>query len=176
MSKRQIVLESFEFTEKDPDFTPRTPYSWMSEDELNSIAKYPYSLDENCPFCALFKVDGQAVTLRGVVPAGFTYNLADIPWFVEPISYDKHSPFVKNASFMHDYLVSHKKDLYLLWNLKDKGVTPIEFKKMTSIVFCHILKQNAVPYSKAQLMAFFVDLWQYCIPGWYSLGKTETTL
>ena len=106
MAKREIVLESFEFTEEDPKFTPRTPYKWMSNDEKESIAHYPYILDAQCPFCASFKVDGNPVTLRGVVPKGFTYNLADIHWLLEPIAYDKHSPFVKDASFIHDYMVN----------------------------------------------------------------------
>ena len=176
MAKRKVILTSFDFTDHEPSFTPRTPYAWMSADELESIANFPFILDERCPFCAVFKVNEQTITLRGVVPKGFTYNLADIPWLVEPIAYDKHSPFVKNASFIHDYLCSRRRQLYNDWGLKEKGITPFEFKDMTSLIFCHVLRQNAVPYSKARLMSTFVNLWQYTNPEWYSLDKTETSL
>lgn len=172
---RKIVLKSFEFSEKDPDFTPRTPYAYMSDDELKSIANYPYVLNERCPFSAIFDVDGHTLALRGVVPKGFTYNLADIPYIVEPITYDKHSPFVKNASFIHDYMCSRKRELYTYWDLANKGITPLEFKKMTSIIFCHVLRQNGVSYSKAKLMSICVDLWQYTVSEWYTLDKLETS-
>ena len=176
MAKREIVLESFEFTEEDPKFTPRTPYKWMSNDEKESIAHYPYILDAQCPFCASFKVDGNPVTLRGVVPKGFTYNLADICWLLEPLTYDKHSPFVKDASFIHDYMVSRKRELYEVWDLEAKGIKPLEFKKMTSMIFCHQLKQNGVPYSRAHLMSTWVDIWQFTVAEWYNLDKSETVL
>lgn len=173
---RKIVLTSFEFTDHDPSFTPRTPYNWMNDEDLRAIAAFPFILDEACPFCAVFKVGEQNITLRGVVPKGFTYNLADIPWILEPLSYDRHSPFVKDASFIHDYLCCRKKILYNDWGLKDKGITPLEFKDMTSIIFCHQLRKNAVPYSKARLMSICVNLWQCTVSEWYTLDKTETSL
>lgn len=182
--KRHLVLEKFEFAEE-PSFTPRTPYYWMSEEELVVIKRYPYILDERCPFTAIFKVvlkEGKDVvgeehiTLHGTVPKGFSYNLADIPFFVQPFTYDKHSPFVKNASFIHDYLLSHKRDLYEFWELKEKGVTPSEFREMTSLIFCHVLKHNAVSWGKAQVMTFFVNLFQAFLPSWHNIDKTETEL
>lgn len=177
MSKKKIVLESFEFTNGAPSFTPRTPYDYMLPEEIKDIKNYPYMLDYHTPFAAVFRInDEQRVTLRGVVPKGFCYNLADIPFLCQLISYDKHSPFVKDASFIHDYLIDRKKALYKHWELKEKGFTPADFRLMTSLIFCHQLKENAVPYNKAQLMAFFVNAWQTLLPSWYSLDKTETTL
>lgn len=174
--RKEIVLENFEFTEKDPSFTPRTPYSYMLPEELKDIKYYPYRLDEHTPFAATFRINGERLVLRGIVPKGFCYNLADIPFLCQLISYDKHSPFVKDASFIHDYLIDRKKELYNFWKLKEKGITPGDFRLMTSLIFCHQLKKNAVPYGKAQLMTFFVNLWQHVLPSWYALDKTETTL
>lgn len=175
MGRKDVVLKSFVF-EEEPSFTPRTPYYWFSGEELDSIKNYPFISDYRVPFVIDVEVNGTPITLRGVIPKGFCYNLADIPWIVEPLSYDKHSPFVKNASFIHDYMVSHKRDLYEVWELKDKGITPSQFRIISSLVFAHVLKYNGVPYYKAKLMAFFVDLWQSLLSEWKVLDKMETTL
>ena len=179
-TKKKIVLEGFEFTEGAPQFTPRTPYDYMLPEELKDIKNYPFMLDYHTPFQAIFRVESEQgdrrVTLRGVVPKGFCYNLADIPFLCQLISYDKHSPFVKDASFIHDYLIDRKKELYKHWDLENKDISPADFRLMTSLIFCHQLKKNAVPYNKAHIMAFFVNMWQTLLPSWQSLNKTETAL
>lgn len=172
---RKVVLVDFHF-EKEPEFTPRTPYWYMTYEELDAIKNYPYILDTDCNFELTVKLDEEEFTFNARVPKAFTYNLADIPFFLQWIAYDRHSPFVKNASFIHDYMTSRKAVLWEDWKLKELGITPLEFKKISSEVFCHVLKHNAVPYGKAHMMAIFVDLWQYLVPSWYALGKTETYL
>lgn len=177
MSKRRLVLESFEFTSHPPQFTPRTPYAGMLPDEIRDITNYPFRLDCATPFKATIRVnEEQRLTLEGVVPKGFCYNLADIPFLLQLISYDKHSPFVKDASFIHDYLIDRKKELYELWGLRDKGITPSDFRTITSLIFCHQLKINAVPTWKAHAMAFWVNAWQMVLPSWKNLYETETVL
>ena len=175
MGRRNVVLKSFVF-EEEPSFTPRSVYYWMSDEEKTSIKKFPFISDYRVPFVMDVEVNGASITLRGVIPKGFCYNLADIPWIVEPFTYDKHSPFVKNASFIHDYLISHKKALYETWELKEKGVSPNDFRIITSLAFAHVLKYNGVPYAKAKIMAFCVDLFQSFISEWNTLDKTETSL
>ena len=86
------------------------------------------------------------------------------------------SPFVKDASCIHDYLISRKRRLYEEWELKEKGITPEDFRVLTSLVFAYQLQYNGVPYGKAKLMAFFVDLWQTVLPSWRTLDKTEIEL
>ena len=63
--------------------------------------------------------------------------------------------------------------LYTDWKMDEKGITPLEFKRITSEIFGYELRYNAVPYGKAKLMAKVVDLFQYFIPGWYSLNIKE---
>lgn len=169
---RKITLLDFAF-EKEPAFTPRTPYYWMSEDELRSIAKYYLLLDADCAFHFTVRIGKKEYTFNGVIPKAFVYNMADIPFVLQYISYDKHSPFVKNASCIHDYLISRKRILYEDWEMKAKGITPLEFKKITSEIFGYVLRYNAVPYNKAIAMATMVDLWQYFMPSWYSLATEE---
>ena len=173
--KRKISLLDFAFAEE-PIFTPRTPYYWMSDEELQGISKYYLILDKDCPFKFTVKIDAETYSFDATIPKGFTYNMADIPPFLQFITYDRHYPFVKNASFIHDYLCSRKRVLYEEWNLKEQGISGAEFRNMTTLIFCHVLKQNAVPYKKAHLMAFCVNLFQSLIYEWYTLDKTETTL
>lgn len=173
---RKISLVEFAFTEHEPVFTPRTPYYWMTDEELQGIAKYYYILDYDCPFKFTVKIDEELYTFEAVVPAGFTYNLADIPFLLQLISYDKHSPFVKNGSFIHDFLLSRKRVLYNDWEMKEKGITPLEFKRITSEIFGYVLRYNGVPYRKAKLMAKLVDLFQTLIPRWYSISIKEFEL
>lgn len=175
MGRKDIILKSFTFSEE-PKFTPRTPYYYMTEEELLSIKKFPFISDKRVDFEIECSIRGTDYTLKGTVPKGFTYNLADILWILEPISYDKHSPFVKDASYIHDYLISRKRSLYEFWELKEKGVTPADFRVLTSLIFAYQLRYNGVPYNKARLMAFFVDLWQSVLPSWKSLDKTEIKL
>lgn len=175
MKKRKVILKNFEY-KTEPQIVPRTPYYYMDEEELRSITDYPYLVKERCAFEFTVEIDNKDYTFSGVIPNGFLYNVADIPWFVEPITYDKHSPFVKNASLIHDFLLARKRVLYEDWKLKELGITPVEFKEITSLVFCHVLKYNAVPYGKAQIMSFFVNLWQTTIVDWYNIDKTETQL
>ena len=171
--KRRISLVEFSFTDKDPIFTPRTPYYWMSDEELEGIAKYYYVLDHDCPFKFTVKIDNELYTFESNIPKGFTYNLADIPGILQLISYDKHSPFVKNASFIHDYMLSRKRILYTDWEMAEKGITPIEFKRITSEIFGYVLRYNGVHYGKAMFMAKLVDMFQTLIPRWYSIGTKE---
>lgn len=174
--KKNIVLESFEFTDGDPIFTPRTPYETMLPEELKDIEKYPYMLDKACPFEARLRVAGLPMVLRGTAPKGFCYNMADIPFLIQILTFDKHSPFVKDASFIHDYLLDRKKVLYQYWELEKKGLTPSDMRYITSLIFCHQLKKNGVGYRKAHIMAFFVDLFQRFLPSWYNIDKVETVL
>ena len=176
MGRRKISLVEFEFTDHDPVFTPRTPYYWMTDEELQGIAKYYYILDYDCPFKFTVKVDNKNYTFEANVPKGFTYNLADIPPFLQFLTYDRQSPFVKNASFIHDYMLSRKRILYSDWKLEELGITPLEFKRITSEIFGYVLRYNAVPYGKAKIMAKVVDLFQYFIPSWYSLTVKEFEL
>ena len=66
--------------------------------------------------------------------------------------------------------------MYEEWELKEKGITPEDFRVLTSLVFAYQLQYNGVPYGKAKLMAFFVDLWQTVLPSWRTLDKTEIEL
>ena len=86
--------------------------------------------------------------------------MADIPFLLQAISYDKHSPYVRDAALVHDYMLKYKKELYNMWNLKAYGMDHRDFRILTSDVFERALLCAGVPERKARKMRNAVDLFQ----------------
>lgn len=171
MAKCKVV--DFKFLDK-PRFRERTPLKGMSIKQLESIKELPFKLVRNCTFSIIVEVDKKEIEFKSTVCKGFCYNMADIPWILQPLSYDDESPFVKNASFAHDYLLSRRVELYNNWRMEELGISPRDFRKITSDVFAMILKQSAVPDWKANAMAFAVDSYQKLL--WLEWEKCSRNL
>ena len=153
------AIEYFKFEEQ-PHIIPRTPLKGMSKRELKSIKKYPYIIVKNCNFEFKVVYGEESLKLKGTIPKGFCYNQADIPFILQPIAFDKHSPFVKDASLIHDYLLWAKVFYYNYWDLANKGFTVADFRRMTSKIFELALIRASVNEDKASLMAKVVDIFQ----------------
>ena len=169
MKFNKIELEKFEFLGDEPKVIARTPFKWMTKEEIADVKRYPYLIEISCPFSIYFKFNGTDIVLRGIIPELFKYNEADIPDLLQPIAFDRHSPFVKDASLIHDYILDNRERLWKTWELKEKGLSVWDFRKISSLVFGYQLEQNAVPHWKAVLMAFFTHLWQLVVPRWYKI-------
>jgi len=163
----------FKFINK-PVFRERTPLEGMSKKQLEAIEELPFRLIKNCTFVIVVHVDKKEYEFKATVTKGFCYNMADIPLLLQPISFDDKSPFVKNASFVHDYLLLRKIDLYKNWKMKELGISVSDFRKITSSTFGLILKQNAVNDLKADVMAKMVDIYQSLL--WISWNKCDKYL
>lgn len=140
--------------------------------EMNKdIADYPYMVMKDVAFEIRFVFKNKhELVLTDTIPNGFTYNMADIPFLLQPISYDKHSPYVRDASLIHDYLLKYKKELFNMWQLKDYGMNHRDFRILTSDVFKYILLQSGVPKRKATKMRNAVDLFQkFCVWSWFGV-------
>ena len=156
-----LVLD-FHF-EEEPRIKERQPVKGMTKQELTSIKRFPFMVVKSVNYDILLNIHGKKYIFSGTIPKGFCYNMADIPDVLQPISYDKHSPFVKTASLIHDYLLVNKFRLYEKWKLAELGLTFSEFRDVTSNVFRIELENSAVPVKKASLMAKAVNLWQRLI-------------
>lgn len=157
---KDIQLHSVVFGAK-PHIDERSTSIDNTKEMNKDIAQFPYMVMESLPFeIRLTFKDRYELCLRDVIPAGFTYNMADIPFLLQPISYDKHSPYVRDASLIHDYLLKYKKVLYYVWNLKEYGMDHRDFRILTSDVFQNVLVQSGVPLKKAKLMRNNVDIFQ----------------
>ena len=124
-----------------------------------------------------FEYEGKQYTKREHIEKGWTYNYANIPWFVEPITYDKHSPYMKIPSLAHDRVLDFRWRLWYEWELdkifhNDLGL----FRRLTSLIFEYLCVDSGVPEGKAHVMANSVDLFQKigltCIWEWRR-GKFE---
>ena len=163
---RTFTFKDFYFVNKDPKTRERQPREGMTDKELISIDKYPYIVLENTNFVIKLQLNsGKIRELKGVIPKGFCYNMADIPGIFQYISFDKHSPFVRSASLIHDYLLANKFKLYSKWNLADLDISFSDFRYITSEVFRKELEASGVKPDKAKAMANAVDLWQRLVFG-----------
>lgn len=159
MSK-DLVLTYFAF-DKEPIVNERFTSASFTKEMNKDIAEFPFMNMEDLPFEINFIFKNKhEINLKDIIPAGFVYNMADIPFFLQPFSYDKHSPYVRDAALIHDYMLKYKKILYKMWNLKDYGMTHRDFRILTSNIFERVLLFAGVPDKKARRMRNCVDLFQ----------------
>lgn len=162
----KVKVLNFEFLDK-IHLEDRTPEFGMPEELLNDIAKKPTMVMDEIRFKINLSVDNKLVELRHTIEKGFCYNRADIPSLLQFVTFDKHSPYVKDASLIHDYLLDNRIDLYTEWHFETLGIHRAQFRKITSEVFKLALIQNAVNPIKATIMAAAVDVFQASpIGGW----------
>ena len=145
------------------NITKNTPKKLRKE-----IEKKPYIVTRDTELVVTFKYNGKEYTVKEKIEAGWTYNYADIPWFVEPISCDKHSPYMKLPSLAHDRVLDERYRLWYEWDLVnifegDLGL----FRKLTSLIFQYLCVDAGVKEEKAKVMADAVDLFQMFLPSWY---------
>ena len=122
------------------------------------IEQKPYTLYSSTTMQLIFEYKGKRYYREENIEAGWDYNYANIPWFVEPISYDKHSPYMKIPSLAHDRLLDFRYRLWYEWDLvtifnNNLGL----FRELTSKVFEYLCIDAGVPTEKAELMADCVN-------------------
>ena len=66
--KRKVTLLDFAFTDKEPRPIPRIPYYWMTDEELQSIHKFPYMNGERCPLEFSVRVGEEVHKFNGFIP------------------------------------------------------------------------------------------------------------
>ena len=91
-------------------------------------------------------------------------NLPRVFWSILGIS--KDSPCGLIASKWHDNLLYYKKDYLEEIRKDDPDFTVGEFRRLTSLIFRRLLINNGVRKIKADLMFYFVDMWQRFSPMW----------
>lgn len=177
MSYDKIQLVDFKFEER-PKIAERSTSKLYSKKQNKEIAKYPFILMQAVSFKLDFKyIDDleieHKVTIRDTIPAGYVYNMADIPFMLQLVTYDKHSPYVRNASLIHDYLLQYKYEFFVKkWQIIYMGLTHKEARILTSDIFQHVLEQSGVPTSKAKFMRDSVDIYQKLfVWDWFKLEK-----
>ncbi len=151
MAKEQIVDITFS---EIPDVRVRV----INEDDTKEIKetkkKYPFELHRSIDIFILTDVRKFEFTIFN----GYTWNGADIPrilWF--SIGSRTDNDFLI-ASMIHDYLLEFKK--YMLEEVLENSISVKEYRRLTSLIFRHILKEQGINTIKANIMSWAVQVFQ----------------
>jgi len=139
----------------DPDFV------------IKSKKKYPFVLMNTIKVEIIEKKKNTYFEFE--IPKGYIWNGADIPKCLFVFGQSKDNNYLL-ASMVHDFMLEHKTFIYK-YVLK-KSMTVDEYRKLTSLIFREILKEEKTNVIKANFMAFAVDFYQKFInvKQWKSLG------
>lgn len=91
---------------------------------------------------------------------GYTWNGADIPRFFWRIIGSRTDNDFLIASMLHDYLLEFK--TYMLNEILKNEITLREYRRLTSLIFRHVIKEQGTNTIKANVMAWCVDVFQIC--------------
>ena len=131
--------------DKKPKVFMRYVYPEMSKDEIEAVVKYPFI--NNTSLYVNIHDKRKDVVYSFMIEKGYSWNGADIPLLLWRIIGSKTQPEFLIASLVHDVLCERRE----LIN-RDR--------KLSSLVFRGLLIEAGVSKFKANLMMFFVDIYQ----------------
>ncbi|MBQ7450376.1 DUF1353 domain-containing protein [bacterium] len=139
----------------DPDFV------------IKSKKKYPFILSNSVKVAITEKKN--RLDFEFEIPKGYIWNGADIPKSLFVFGQSKDNNYLL-ASMVHDFMLEHK--LYIYKYILEKSITPSEYRKLTSLIFREILKDEKTNVLKANFMSFAVDFYQtfFNSKQWKTLG------
>lgn len=91
---------------------------------------------------------------------GYTWNGADIPRFFWRIIGSRTDNDFLIASMLHDYLLEFK--TYMINEILKNEISTKEYRRLTSLIFRHVIKEQGTNIIKANIMAWCVDVFQIC--------------
>lgn len=94
------------------------------------------------------------------IPKGYIWNGADIPKCLFVFGQSKDNNYLI-ASMVHDFMLEHRTFIYKY--VLEKSMTVDEYRKLTSLVFRQILKDEKTNVIKANIMAWCVDVFQMTV-------------
>ena len=145
-------IKSVEF-KPEPKVSIRVLESGLTDREIKSRKKYPFML--NVDVNVIIETTERFFIIT--IPRGYFWNGADIPKCLFWIGQSKDNNYLV-ASMVHDYLLE-KKD-YIYRYIVGTDITPAEYRRLTSLIFRQILKDQKTNVIKANVMAWAVDIFQ----------------
>ncbi|MCD7878673.1 MAG: DUF1353 domain-containing protein, partial [Candidatus Gastranaerophilales bacterium] len=121
---------------------------------IENKKKYPFELFNT--------IDVKVITTKRefqlAIFGGYTWNGADIPrLFWRAVGSRTDNEFLI-ASMLHDYLLEFK--VYVIDEIFQNQITIPEYRRLTSLIFRHIIKEQGTNTVKANVMAWCVDVFQ----------------
>lgn len=124
---------------------------------------YPFGL-ENEVDCTI-KTNKREFSF--IIPEKYYYNGADIPKALWTLVGSQYNPEFKISSLVHDALLEFK-DTIMHEVLKDE-LDFKQYRRITTLAFRQLLKDNGVNTIKANIMAGAVGAWQFISPQWWGI-------
>ena len=138
----------------DPDVRIRVIKNDDTPENIKSKKKYPFELYNSI----LVVVKTTKRMFEFTIFNGYTWNGADIPRFFWRIIGSRTDNDFLIASMLHDYLLEFKS--YILNEILDKQMKKNEYRRLTSLIFRHVIKEQGTNTIKANIMAWCVDVFQ----------------
>ena len=128
--------------------------------------KYPFKLHNDV---AVTVITNKRI-FGFTIPKKYIWNGADIPRSFWRLVGSKTDNAFLTASMVHDYMLENKK--YIHDEVLNKCISIKEYRRLTSLIFREILKASGVNVFKANVMAWFVDIYQRIFSrGWKDCGE-----
>ena len=159
--KEQILEILFNI---EPDVKIRVIKNDDIEEIIKSKKKYPFEVCNS--------VSTEVITthrhFKFTIFNGYTWNGADIPRFFWRIIGSRTDNDFLVASMLHDYLLEFK--TYIVNEVLNNKVSKKEYRRITSLIFRHVIKEQGTNTIKANVMAWCVDVYQmFNRSGWQCL-------
>lgn len=144
------------FFDKCPDVRVRVICDNDKKDIQNSKKKYPFELHNTISITVKTSLREFSFQIFN----GYTWNGADIPRFFWRIIGSRTDNDFLIASMLHDYLLEFKK--YVIKEILKNEIMPKEYRRLTSLIFRHVIKEQGTGTVKANIMSWCVDIFQIC--------------
>lgn len=159
--KEKILSVSFDSI---PDVRVRVINIDDAQEIIKSKKKYPFELFNSL----LVRISTTQRNFEFIIFNGYTWNGADIPRFFWRIIGSRTDNDFLVASMLHDYLLEFK--TYIVNEVLNNKVTKKEYRRLTSLIFRHVIKEQGTNTIKANVMAWCVDVYQmFNRSGWQCL-------
>ncbi len=118
--------------------------------------KYPFMLNNSVE--VFVKTSNLNFSFK--IPCGYKWNGADIPKTLFLFGQSKDNNYL-HASMVHDYLLENRK--YIFRCVLEYKLSVDEYRRLTSLIFRQILKDEKTNVIKANIMAWCVDIFQMTV-------------
>ena len=148
-----------------PDVRIRVIEFGDSQTVIYSKKKYPFKIYNSITVCV-------ATTKRVFtfcIHNGYTWNGADIPRVLWLLIGSRTDNDFLLASMVHDFLLDFR---YKMMNeVLNQELSSEEYRRLTSLIFREILKHSGTKTIKANIMSWFVDLFQSYKKRWEEIKR-----
>ena len=120
---------------------------------VNNKKKYPFELLNDVD--VLIQTSDFNFSFK--IPEAYVWNGADIPKCLFIFGQSKDNNYL-HASMVHDYMLEFKEEIFN--DILKREISVKEYRRLTSLIFRQILKDEDTNVIKANIMAWTVDMFQ----------------